>query len=148
MNQVALTYGNLALSLENTETVAPRPRFEVVNGGRASVHGSRPDVLASISHAKCPLPLAIAFSLGLAVVLLGSFLYCEISAQNVYESALASTSQVELSVQSGDTLWAIAEAHPISGLSTADTANVISEWNDLEGACLQAGELLLVPAAS
>ncbi len=52
-----------------------------------------------------------------------------------------------LQVQTGQTLWAIAQAHPIDGLTTAQTAEVISRSNNLSGSVLNAGQTLQVPSA-
>jgi LysM repeat protein len=49
-------------------------------------------------------------------------------------------------VHTGQTLWAIARAHPIDGLSTAQTAELISRNNHLSGGLLSAGQTLQVPA--
>ncbi len=51
-----------------------------------------------------------------------------------------------LQVQTGQTLWAIAQAHPIDGLTTAQTAELISRSNNLSGGVLNAGQTLQVPS--
>ncbi len=49
-------------------------------------------------------------------------------------------------VQGGDTLWSLASEHPVKGLSTAQTADLIAEVNGLDGAhVLQAGSMISVP---
>ena len=48
-------------------------------------------------------------------------------------------------VQVGDTLWSIAEAHPIAGLTTAQAAESISRSNRLSNSALYSGQTLLVP---
>lgn len=148
MSSTAMTYGNLALSIEGVEVADLRPRFEVVDGGRAAskpCHGIEPVLFR---HATRSLIISVTISAVLVFILFGLFLHGEILAQGAYDSAVAATSREEFSVRAGDTLWSIAEEHPISGLNTADTVNVITEWNDLDGACLHIGERLLVPAVS
>jgi len=49
-------------------------------------------------------------------------------------------------VSAGETLWSIAAAHPISGLTTAQTAESIARDNGLSGAVLSTGQTLVVPA--
>ncbi len=49
-------------------------------------------------------------------------------------------------VQPGQTLWAIAQAHPIDGLTTAQTADAISRSNSLADSTLASGQTLRVPA--
>ena len=58
--------------------------------------------------------------------------------------APAATKTVQ--VQTGDTLWSIARAHPISGLSTAQTVDSIVRDNSLPSATLSAGQQLVVVA--
>ncbi len=148
MSSTAMTYGNLALSIEGIEPVDPRPHFEVVDGGYAVSWDYRGLGSAPSQRTMRPLVISVAISAVLVLTLFGLFLYGEISAQWAYDSAVAATVQEEFSVRAGDTLWSIAEEHPIPGLNTADTVSVISEWNNLDGGCLHVGECLLVPAAS
>lgn len=54
---------------------------------------------------------------------------------------------VSVRVQSGDSAWSLAEAHPIDGLSTAQTAQVIIGLNDGHTTTLAVGESVLVPMA-
>jgi hypothetical protein len=49
-------------------------------------------------------------------------------------------------ISSGDTLWSIASAHPVPGLDTAATVDLIAELNGLDGFTLVAGDTVLVPA--
>jgi LysM repeat protein len=49
-------------------------------------------------------------------------------------------------VHTGQTLWAIARAHPVDGLTTAQTAELISQNNHLSGGVLSDGQTLQVPA--
>lgn len=147
MNATALTYGNLALSYEPEET---RLKFEVIDGG-ITLTGAPVLTSAPARHRRSSWSVSLALSasmaIALAVVFLGSFLFLEISSQKAYDAALSSAQREQISVQANDTLWSIAEAHPISGLSTSDAVNVISEWNHLDGGCLHPGDTLLVPAA-
>jgi hypothetical protein len=49
-------------------------------------------------------------------------------------------------ISGGDTLWSIASAHPVTGLDTAQTVDLIAELNHLDGFGLVAGDTVLVPA--
>jgi hypothetical protein len=51
-----------------------------------------------------------------------------------------------ISVAPAETLWEIAEAHPLEGHTTAETVDAIIAANDLEGSALVAGQALVVPA--
>ena len=67
------------------------------------------------------------------------------SEQRAFDSALASSSRQTITVKAGDSLWSIAEAYDIEGLSTRQTSDVIRAWNDLETSTLQPGDTLIVP---
>ena len=51
-----------------------------------------------------------------------------------------------ISVAPSDTLWEIAEAHPMEGLTTAETVDAIVAINEMDTSSLVAGQALLVPA--
>ncbi|PKQ17303.1 MAG: hypothetical protein CVT67_00380 [Actinobacteria bacterium HGW-Actinobacteria-7] len=46
----------------------------------------------------------------------------------------------------GDTAWSLAKAHPVDGLSTAQTAAMIIRINDVVASRLPAGQSIRVPA--
>lgn len=48
-------------------------------------------------------------------------------------------------VEQGQTLWALAVAHPVSGLTTQQTADLIADINGIEGS-LSVGSVVKVPA--
>lgn len=54
---------------------------------------------------------------------------------------------VSVSVRPGDTLWSLAKAHPVPGLDTAQSAQVIAELNEVAGSTLIAGSVIHVPAS-
>ena len=54
----------------------------------------------------------------------------------------------QLTVQAGDSLWTLAEAHPVDGLSTAQVAELIAGANSRDGALITPGECILVPAGA
>jgi len=58
------------------------------------------------------------------------------------------TATTMLRVEQGDTVWTIAAAHPVSGLSTAQNADFIARLNDLDAGRLAAGTTLRVPSAA
>ncbi|MBQ6651273.1 MAG: LysM peptidoglycan-binding domain-containing protein, partial [Atopobiaceae bacterium] len=69
--------------------------------------------------------------------------YALVDARN---EAFANVTLEEVVVMPGDSLWQLAESHPVAGVSTADVVSYISESNDLPSANLQVGQHLLVPA--
>jgi hypothetical protein len=71
----------------------------------------------------------------------------------VAASALASRRELPSSVPTvcvrviqGENLWRLARQHPVAGLSTAQTADLIAEINDLEAGPVAVGSLVNVPA--
>ena len=58
----------------------------------------------------------------------------------------SSVPTVTTRVVQGQTLWQIARANPVPGLSTAQTADLIAEINDLESGAVTVGTLVQVPA--
>lgn len=53
-----------------------------------------------------------------------------------------------LKVMSGDTAWSIAQAHPVEGLTTAQTVDLIIEMNRIPDSGLVAGSSIQVPLQS
>ena len=51
-------------------------------------------------------------------------------------------------VESGQTLWNLAESHPVAGMSTDQTAELIAGLNDLGGRGLVAHTIVRVPATT
>lgn len=154
-----LVSGNLALAPHAVETVtAPkRPRLAVVNGARA-VHAVAParqlwapDVFAARS-AKRSSVFSIARSViaGMTLVALAGVLaFSFVSARAASErAAAASVQRAEVSVAPGDSLWSLASAHPVEGLDTAKTVELICDWNGLRTGMLTVGTVLSVPVAS
>ncbi len=51
-------------------------------------------------------------------------------------------------VKPGDTLWHIAETHGPEGADRRATVATINRINDLDGAVLQAGQVIMIPVVS
>lgn len=49
-------------------------------------------------------------------------------------------------VAHGDSLWSIAQTHPIAGLTTAQTVDLIAEKNGLSHSGVVPGAVILAPA--
>ena len=65
-----------------------------------------------------------------------------------YADSVANVTYETIHVQSGDSLWSLAEEHPIDGLSTQETSDMIRSVNHLDHGSLDAGVDLKVPARS
>lgn len=134
MNACTMVEGNLAVA-----ATYERPRFHVVDGGL----DARPVAVQPCSTLSLRTVLvASACVLAVLAVLFGDLA----SRQAAFDEALASQSRIEVAVERGDTLWSIASAHPIDGMSQVDTVEVLKSWNGLEQASLQPGMVLSVPA--
>ena len=156
------TSGNLAL----IPRAVQKPRFVVIDGAASMPEQPRHLVPTEcgtvvnptriITPSQAPVSNSIAltlarriiagFVIGIAFASLlfaGHIASASISA--AHDDALASTQFSEVEVRGGDSLWAIAEAHSIDGLSTQQTSDVIREVNDLASGALVPGMTLLVP---
>lgn len=60
----------------------------------------------------------------------------------------APVSWTAVSVAESGTLWGLAAEHPVSGLSTAETIDLIVEENGLTSSVLHAGQTVVVPSVS
>lgn len=48
-------------------------------------------------------------------------------------------------VEQGDTVWGLAQAYPVEGLTTADTAELIRRANGMASSVIHPGQRILVP---
>ena len=78
------------------------------------------------------------------LALMVTLLVCALASRAGTPDAVATT---KVLVDRGDTLWAIARANQVPGLSTAQTADLIARLNDLSSGQLIAGTELAVPVA-
>ena len=62
-------------------------------------------------------------------------------------SSLSNSATEIVRVHSGDTIWSIAENHPIDNVTTNDVADYIIEINELDGGLIHPGQTICVPAS-
>ncbi len=149
MNATNMVQGNLALKLEAPASTA----FTVVKGGRSQVQAvaakpvraQRAVVASAPAALKASTIVAIAVAFTLFFVLSASVFSARHAA---YADSVANVTYETVRVQSGDSLWSLAQEHPIDGLSTQETSDMIRSVNHLERASLDAGAVLKVPARS
>lgn len=98
---------------------------------RRPLGGARELVLAALVVALCVCAL-------LAWALAGHIALASATSDVTYE---------QVSVDEGESLWSISEAHPVDGLSTQQVVSLVSQRNDLSSSVLQPGQTLMVPAA-
>ena len=149
MNATDMVQGNLALKLE-----APAaPAFTVVKGGRSGFQTllGKPVRSQCVATTSAPVALKASTIVALAVALTFFFVLATsiFSARHAAYAASASNVTYEpVRVPSGDSLWSLAQEHPIDGLSTQETSDMIRSVNHLDRGSLDAGAVLKVPARS
>lgn len=149
MNATNMVQGNLALKLETSAEYT----FTVVQGGcsgfqplTAKPARNQQAVAAPGRVAlKVPTIVAVAVALTLFFVLATSVFSARHAA---YAESVSNVTYETIRVQSGDSLWSLAEEYPIEGLSTQETSDMIRNVNHLEHGSLAAGAHLKVPARS
>lgn len=160
-NADVYVYGNLAMAPRGQEcsVAVARPsrgHIVAVDGAcaRHAIARDRqlwaPDAFASQPPRRCsPLSLARALVLGsLLIVLAGVSVFTLLSARSSAElQAIESARYTEVSVSPGDSLWSLASEHPVTGLDTGRTVELIRERNDLSTGALHAGMTIEVPVS-
>lgn len=149
MNAMKMVQGNLALKLETPAA----PAFTVVKGGRSAIQSVAVKPVRSQRSSVVTAPVALKPSTIVAVAVALTLFFVVsttvFSARHAaYADSLANVTYETIRVQSGDSLWSLAEDHPIDGLSTQETSDVIRSVNHLDRGSLDAGVDLKVPARS
>lgn len=149
MNATDMVQGNLALKLETPAT----PAFTVVKGGRSGFQTlpGKPVRSQCVATTSAPVALKASTIVALAVALTLFFVLATsiFSARHAaYAESVSNVTYETVRVQSGDSLWSLAQEHPIEGLSTQETSDMIRNVNHLEHGSLDAGVHLKVPARS
>lgn len=147
MNATDMVQGNLALKLETPVA----PAFTVVKGGRSGFQAqpTKPARSQCVSVASAPVALKASTVVAVAVALTLFFVLATsvFSARHAaYAESVSNVTYETVRVQSGDSLWSLAQEHPIEGLSTQETSDMIRSVNHLEHGSLDAGAHLKVPA--
>lgn len=149
MNATNMVQGNLALKLETSAEYT----FTVVQGGCSGFQpltvkrARNQQAVAAPGRValKVPTIVAVAVALTLFFVLATSVFSARHAA---YAESVSNVTYETIRVQSGDSLWSLAEEYPIEGLSTQETSDMIRNVNHLEHGSLAAGAHLKVPARS
>lgn len=149
MNVTNMVQGNLALKLETPAA----PAFTVVKGGRSGFQTlpGKPVRSQCVATTSAPVALKASTIVALAVALTLFFVLATsiFSARHAaYAESVSNVTYETVRVQSGDSLWSLAQEHPIEGLSTQETSDMIRNVNHLEHGSLDAGVHLKVPARS
>ena len=149
MNAADMVQGNLALKLE-----APAaPAFTVVKGGRSGFQpvAPKPNRTQHAAVTSSPVALKASTIVAFAVAFTLFFVLATTvftARHAAYADSVANVTYETVRVHAGDSLWSLAEEHPVDGLSTQETSDMIRSVNHLEHSSLDAGAHLKVPARS
>lgn len=149
MNATDMVQGNLALKLETPAA----PAFTVVKGGRSGFQTlpDKPVRSQCVATTSAPVALKASTIVALAVALTLFFVLATsiFSARHAaYAESASNVTYETVRVQSGDSLWSLAQEHSVDGLTTQETSDMIRSVNHLEHGSLDAGDVLKVPARS
>lgn len=150
MNSNMMVYGNLALASEAPARRADGgSRFVVVEG---SLGHARPERLVAHRPETSTSRLARVCAVAGVVVMFLVVFVAGVSAfsnrADLVSHAASEVAWAETTIREGDSLWSLAESHPIEGLSTQETAEIIEAHNAFNSVVLMAGDTVLVPSQS
>ena len=116
MNATDMVQGNLALKLETPAG----PSFTVVKGGRSGFQTlpGKPVRSRCVATTSAPVALKVSTIVALAVALTLFFVLATsiFSARHAaYAESVSNVTYETVRVQSGDSLWSLAQEHPIEG---------------------------------
>ena len=147
MNATNMVQGNLALKLE----MPAEPTFTVVKGGRsrfqpvAAMHDRAQHTVVAAAPVALKASTIVVFAV--AVTLFFVLATTVFTARHaVYADSASNVTYETVRVHTGDSLWSLAEEHPVEGLTTQETSDIIRSANHLERGSLDAGAVLKVPA--
>lgn len=147
MNATNMVQGNLALKLETPA----EPTFTVVKGGRSRFQpvAAMPNRAQHTVAAAAPVALKASTIVAFAVAFTLFFVLATTvftARHAAYADSVSNVTYETVRVHAGDSLWSLAEEHPVEGLTTQETSDMIRSVNHLERGSLDAGAVLKVPA--
>ena len=144
-NRIACTYATEGTLARN----AARPQFRVIEGGAAhaaTAHGHGTRRRHGMPRREARVLCAAACCV---MVVLGALWYAgDIRASARRQQAFAAASYETIVVMPGETLWSIAQQHPVQGCTTAEVVRHISQSNALGSGLLTSGMELSVPVGA
>lgn len=131
--------GSLALEVSRRDLTLldgyAAPESEASSGARAD----------RLSLGQFAVSLVAAAAVVLMLCAASLFVSAGVSARQ--GEALETIPTASIIVRSGDSLWSLAEEHPVSGYSTQEIVTWIKARNALDSATIQAGQAILVPTS-
>ena len=150
MQSQAYSIDNDVKAVRNT-----RPRFRVIEGGLANVdHQAIDEVCNRQTEASSHVyslrtrVSLVAMTVAACLALASIWVLSDIIVARGMRSSFDQASYETITVHTGDSLWTIADEHPVEGRTTAEVARYIRERNQLTDTCLYPGMELSVPQAS
>lgn len=140
--------------VSGTEALQPqqRRRLVLIDGGREANSPQSPrtyheQATSSPSRVITTAQGILAFCLALAVVIavFSATLIKDSLLVSARDEALSGVAFEEVVVLPGESLWQIAESHPVEGVPTSDVVTFILETNSLTSSSLSVGQHLMVP---
>ena len=127
------------------------PAFTVLEGGRgASAAPSKSEhAISNLSHRSVDQGnsvLSLCTYLCVVAVLVFAVFVSDATIVRARSNSFSTVPTSVVTVHEGDSLWALAELHPVEGQSTSDVSSWIRQANGLESSTLYAGQQLVVPA--
>lgn len=72
-------------------------------------------------------------------------LFIVIALTHIHHSDTGSLSTQSILVEAGDSLWKIAQAHPVEGLRTDQVVDLILHANGMKSSVVYAGQVIEIP---
>lgn len=152
---------NTAYAVYGTLALAPGARavqLDIIDGKAAHVRRktvARPRQVLPADVAPAPASVPMGLKGRVLTAAAAALIACALAfvafAPHVFrasalQASVSSQGTATVEVAAGDSLWSIAEEHPVEGFGTKDALALIRDWNDLAGSTLQPGMELVVPA--
>ena len=121
----------------------------LLEGGLSTAGCASAPSTSNRQHSRGPVSLLnVLFVFGVVASLVVASLVRDSMILSAAVQALDQTSTETVIVASGDTVWGIAESHTVEGCTTSQVVDWIESHNDLDGGLINAGQELVVPAAT
>lgn len=130
--------------------------FRVLEGGQAhyknvddvNIRNDRSHVYCHHSHVQNKNTLITFLVIcSMVLALVGIAFLSDASAMARKTSSFTDISTEIVTVMPGESIWSIAENHPVNGCSTAEVVEFITQENELSSSMLSSGQQLSVPAS-
>ena len=134
-------------AVSGTSALAPRAvSFTVYEGGKNRA-AAQPVARRSEEPRRGLGVLSVIVAVVFGVALACTMAAVGSAAASAKAQRLSEVPTSSVRVETGETLWDVANAHPVDGCSTSEVVDWIRSENSLPTSTLQAGQALIVPSA-